>query len=93
MKNQKKRFIPSPPNGPARGNMPGKLQKMTAGKKTKELPEKPEMPNVGFRGFKMVDDMKKQLWNHHKKFHLDANGDFKPKLKEKGLKLMKKFMG
>jgi len=41
----------------------------------------------------MVGKMKEQLWDHHKKFHLDANGDFKPHLMEKGLKLMKKFKG
>ena len=51
------------------------------------------MPNVGAKGFKLAGDMKEQLWNHHKNFHLDAKGDFKPHLKEKGLKLMKKFKG
>ena len=93
MKNQKQRFIPSPPKGPGTGSMPGKLQKMTAGKGAKELPEKPGLPNVSFKGLKMAENMKEQLWNHHKKFHLDAKGDFKPHLKEKGLKLMKKFKG
>ncbi len=93
MENQKKRFIPTPPKGPGTGNMPGKLKKMTAGKSSEELPEKPGMPNVGFKGLDMVGKMKKQLWDHHKKFHLDANGDFKPNLIEKGLNLMKKFKG
>ena len=93
MKNQKLRFIPSPPKGPGTGSMPGKLQKTASAKSTKALPEKPKLPNVGFNGMKMVDGMKEQLWDHHKKFHLDANGDFKPHIKEKGLKLMKKFMG
>jgi len=93
MENQRKRFIPTPPKGPATGSMPGQLKKMTAGKNEKELPEKPGMPNVGFKGLEMVGNMKEQLWEHHKKFHLDANGDFKPHLVEKGLKLMKKFKG
>ncbi len=93
MENQRKRFIPTPPKGPASGNMPGKLKKTTTGKSAKELPEKPAMPGVSFQGMEMVGKMKEQLWDHHKKFHLDANGDFKPHLMEKGLKLMKKFKG
>jgi len=93
MENQKKRFIPIPPKGPSTGSMPGKIEKMSTGKGADELPEKPGMPNVDFRGFKMVGDMKKKLWEHHKKFHLDKNGDFKPHIMEKGLKLMKKFKG
>ena len=93
MENQRKRFIPTPPKGPATGSMPGPLKKTATKKDAKELPEKPGMPNVSFTGMEMVGKMKKQLWDHHKKFHLDDNGEFKPHLVEKGLKLMKKFKG
>ncbi|MCX6250870.1 MAG: hypothetical protein NTX61_08965 [Bacteroidetes bacterium] len=93
MENQKKRFIPSPPKGPSASSMPAKIGQKSTDKGVDKLPKMPEMPNVGFRGFKMVENMKKQLWDHHKKFHLDADGNWKPKLMEKGFKLMKKFKG
>lgn len=92
MKNQRERFIPAPPEGPKAGSMPGKLEAAASGKNAKKLSEKPDMPDVGFTGFKMVENMKNQLWEHHEKHHLDANGEFKPHLVEKGMKLMKKFM-
>lgn len=93
MENQKTRFIPSPPKGPDTGSMPWEIEQKSTVIETGEVPEKPEMPDVDFSGFKMVGAMNEQIWEHHNKFHLDENGDFKPHILEKGLTLMEKFMG
>ena len=83
MENQKKNVIPTPPKPPRIPEMP----KMAGTGKM------PAIPNVGFNGIKMVGVIKDKIWEHHIKFHLDANGELKPKFKEMGLKLMEKFKG
>jgi hypothetical protein len=40
----------------------------------------------------MTDEIKALFQKHHKKFHLDKNGEWKEHLKEKGFEYMKKHM-
>jgi len=51
-----------------------------------------KMPNINLDNFKMSKFMEEQM-DHHKKHHLDENGDCKPHLKKEGFKYYKKYMG
>jgi hypothetical protein len=88
---------PGTPNTPDVGNMPGKSPQMSAGTSAAKLPKMPgmskmpKMPNIGLERFKMAGFMEGQM-NHHKKHHLDANGNCNPHLKKEGFKFMKRFM-
>ncbi|MEI6574603.1 MAG: hypothetical protein WCO63_00330 [Bacteroidota bacterium] len=42
-------------------------------------------------GFTIPAGLEEIFWAHHTKHHLDANGDWKPELKEKGLRYMKDY--
>ena len=55
-----------------------------------KMPPMPTMPNISLDNFKMSGFMEAQM-EHHKKHHLDADGNCDPKLKEEGMKYMKKF--
>ena len=79
------------------GSTPGDVPQMSIGENAFQLPSMPPMPpmptmpTISLEGFKMAGFMEEQM-EHHKKHHLDANGDCKPHLKEEGFKFMKKFM-
>ena len=62
-------------------------------KKQPTIPFPPMGPATGGTpgtSFKMTDKIKKLFHEHHIKFHLDENGEWKEHLKEKGFEYMKK---
>ncbi|MCX6287140.1 MAG: hypothetical protein NTY96_08495 [Bacteroidetes bacterium] len=59
---------------------------------TPPLPIGPAKGGKPGPAMEMTDKIKALYQEHHKKFHLDENGEWKKKLKEKGFQFMKKHM-